>query len=223
MGRLFINDTVIDNDSFNTGNEWFKKCEGYLLYIDNHIQTIDEAYSKLFGKPFIELDAQELEIPLERLKFARNKMKNDIDHHDISKYSDEEFDGYRNKYFMTTYEQDLYDKDEVYKKSVDEAFEKAWKHHYLHNDHHPEHWKWVDQDENGRYKLRDVARSEALEMPLYAILHMLVDWQAMSIKFKNTVYEWYNSGKAEEEKECMHPDTKRIVDKFVEWIKNHKE
>ena len=219
MGKLFINDTVIDNND----NEWIEKNKGYLAYIDNHISNIDEAYGILFKKPFTELDAQELEIPLEQLKSARNRMKNDLDNHDISKYSDEEFEGYRAKYFMTTEEQNNYDNDLGCREAVDKLYEEAWKHHYLYNDHHPEHWKWVDKEENGRYKIRETPRSEALEMPLYAILHMLVDWQAMSIKFNNTVYEWYNSDKSLDERTCMNPDTKKIVDKFVEWIKNHKQ
>ena len=216
MGQLFIQDTVIDNDS-----EWLSKNKEYLAYIDNHITNVKTAFNILFKKPFNEIDAQELQISIEDLNKARNKVKDSLDKHDISKYSDEEFDAYRLKYFMTKSEQNKYSNDFGYKEIVDENYNKAWHHHFIENDHHPEHWKWVDLVEN-RYVIRDVARSEAVEMPLYAILHMLCDWEAMSIKFKNKVSEWYTTS-AEDEQKAFNPNTKIIVDKFIEWIKNHKE
>ncbi len=216
MGQLFIQDTVIDND-----NEWLSKNKEYLAYIDEHTSNIKKSFDILFKKSFKEMDAQELDISAEELNKARLKVKDALNNHDISKYSDEEFDPYRCKYFMTSAEQKKYNELFDYREIIESNFDKAWHHHIIENDHHPEHWKWVDVI-NNRYVVRDTEKSEAVEMPLYAILHMLCDWEAMSIKFNNKLSDWYIN-EANDEKKALNPNTKIIVDKFVEWIKNHKE
>lgn len=217
MGKLYVQDTVVDNSD----NDWLAKCKGYLTYIDEHITNVGKAYKILFEKPFTEVDSQELQIPVGELNKARLKAKEAIQTHDESKYSDEEFDGYRAHFFRTTDEQNKYDTDKEFKLINDENYEEAWEHHYKNNDHHPKYWKFVDIVDGRKVKVNE-EKSEATEMPLYAILHMLCDWQAMSIKFNNKVSEWYAT-KATEEKEDMNPNTKVIVDRFVEWIKNYKE
>ena len=57
------------------------------------------------------------------------------------------------------------------------GFDKAWKHHYKNNKHH---WNyWVKQ--NGKAK----------QMPEKYLWQMIVDWEAMGVKFGNTAQEFY--------------------------------
>ena len=48
-------------------------------------------------------------------------------------------------------------------------------------------------------------------MPLFAIYHMICDWQAMSDAKGNTVVQWYTT-KADEEKASMTKNTREKVE-----------
>ena len=54
----------------------------------------------------------------------------------------------------------------------DPDFERAWRHHYEHNDHHPEHF--FDQHQTPR------------RMPDEAVVEMVVDWMAASRAYEGT-------------------------------------
>lgn len=54
----------------------------------------------------------------------------------------------------------------------DPAFERAWRHHYEHNDHHPEHF--FDEHQTPR------------RMPDEAVVEMVVDWMAASRAYEGT-------------------------------------
>ena len=54
----------------------------------------------------------------------------------------------------------------------DPDFERAWRHHYEHNDHHPEHFF----DESGTVR----------RMPDAAVIEMVVDWMAASRAYEGT-------------------------------------
>ena len=88
---------------------------------------------------------------------------------DNSKYSGEEFEGYRQWFYPKEGEE----------KNKD-VFDKAWKHHYEHNSHH-----WEYHLTNGKPK----------PMSKLNIAEMILDWIAMSIKFKNSPLEWYKENK----------------------------
>ena len=53
-----------------------------------------------------------------------------IQEHDDSKFSEEEFEAYANKFYGDK-------KDSI-------EFEEAWKHHWTNNEHHPEFWLGED-------------------------------------------------------------------------------
>lgn len=88
--------------------------------------------------------------------------------HDLSKFSISEFLPYA-RYFY---------KDKIVYKS---QFERAWKHHYKNNKHHWNYWL----DEYGNPK----------EMPLKYINQMVVDWEAMALKFGDTAQDYYLKNK----------------------------
>ena len=110
-----------------------------------------------------------------------------ISEHDDSKFGEEEFEPYA-KHF--------YDDDDY---SLD--YDEAWEHHWMNNEHHPEHW--LGQD-----------------MPLIYILEMLCDWGSFSID-KNDFTElskyYYGQAKDDDEKN-LSDNTKEIIEEILEKI-----
>ena len=136
------------------------KAQEYRNYIIEHIN-----YVKLAFKNYGELICNELDLDLQ-------EMANQVDDHDESKWSDEEFDLYMRKFFPESKEL----------KISDQEFNIAWLHHIHYNPHHPEHWIYYDEESN---------KITVYNMPDKYIAEMLFDWIAMSYKFKNKVYDWY--------------------------------
>ena len=101
--------------------------------------------------------------------------------HDYSKWDREEFDAYRQFYYPTTFEN-----------PDPEKLDRAWERHYTLNDHHPEFWYNSDRGPS--------------EMSNEAMLEMISDWVAMSIKFHNSPYEWFH-GALDSGEIVLHPKT----------------
>ncbi len=89
------------------------------------------------------------------------ELRHEITTHDLSKFSKEEFTQYRGKFFPTKGE--LHDSQ-----LLDMNFDKAWDNHKEKNHHHNE--------------------SATTEKD---IVHMVVDWTAMSYKFGGTAESYY--------------------------------
>ena len=51
-------------------------------------------------------------------------------------------------------------------------------------------------------------------MTLRAIIEMICDWEAKSLKFKSNTLEWYTND-AEDEKAAMTDNTKKIVEELL--------
>lgn len=116
-----------------------------------------------------------------------------IAEHDESKYSEEEFEPYAQKF----YKQDEYGKPLEYVPGYDEA----WTHHWMNNEHHPEHWNGED-------------------MPYIYILEMLCDWGSFSIDkgdFHELIDYYYNNAKDDEEKN-LSDGTKEIIEEILDKI-----
>lgn len=195
MGEI-LNETAIifdDNDSYERNI----KEKIYLDYIKDHINKVKECFNMYMVPPLTMNNISAL-ISDDELKYAINKVGEVIDTHDASKFSDSEFDGYRLKYHPTTRE---LNGDESFKNDVDERFTECWKHHYETNAHHPEHW--LDHENN-----------TCKDMSLDAIVEMICDWEAMSLKFGTSVLEWYENN-AEDEKKCLSNKTKAIVEDLL--------
>ncbi|TDO92372.1 hypothetical protein DFR79_106185 [Halanaerobium saccharolyticum] len=88
--------------------------------------------------------------------------------HDLSKFSGSEFLAYAGYFY----------KD---KAKYKHRFEMAWRHHYYNNPHHWQHW--LDTDGN------------PIEIPDKYIEQMIIDWEAMGIKFNDTAKEYYLKNK----------------------------
>ena len=110
-----------------------------------------------------------------------------IDEHDDSKFSEEEFEAYAQRFYG--------DKEDL------PAFQEAWRHHWMHNEHHPEFWLGED-------------------MPLIYILEMLCDWGSFSID-KGDLTElskyYYEQAKDDEEKN-LSDSTKETIEEILEKI-----
>ena len=137
------------------------KAEEYRQYIIEHINNVKKAFNE-YG----ELLCKELELDLQEIM-------NQIEEHDESKWSAEEFDLYRRKFFPEPDEDEISDYD----------FNIAWLHHIHYNPHHPEHWIYYDEDTN---------KISIYNMPDKYIVEMLCDWIGMGYKLNNKVYEWYH-------------------------------
>lgn len=98
--------------------------------------------------------------------------------HDLSKLSSSEFTQYRQFFFPC--------KNEVKNKLL---FNEAWEHHKINNDHH---WQMWTEDDYGSNSKRELA-----------LVHNVVDWMAMGLKFGDTAKDYY-----EKNKENIH---------FPEW------
>lgn len=110
-----------------------------------------------------------------------------INEHDESKFSEAEFMPYAEKWFNNG------------GKTLE--YEEAWKHHWTHNEHHPEFWLGED-------------------MPLIYILEMLCDWGSFSIasgNLRELSNFYYDKAKDDEEKN-LSENTKNIIEEILDKI-----
>lgn len=143
------------------------QVEAYRKYIDKHIANVQKAFNE-YG--------QEL---CKRLKIDYRRLATCVSDHDKSKYSEEEFEGYRRWYYPTDEEEKDKNDPSLYYK---EYYDQAWLHHLKNNAHHPEFWIRTTDD-----------GFDYIDMDKYAIAEMLLDWTAMSYKGGDSTYDYYNN------------------------------
>ena len=177
----------------------------YSVYINAHINTVRFIFQKYVYsiiKYMTEKFPDEVAEWDNAFEFMRQKIKD----HDKSKFSDEEFEGYRAYYYKSKED----DKD----KNIEDAYNKAWEHHYKHNSHHPEFWvvNLTGKEENKKF----------VEMNKSSLLEMLCDWIAMSFQYKQSLYEWwFNTKSGKEEKKNLLPiNTINLIDDFIVYNKD---
>ena len=113
------------------------KYEKYRNYITEHINNVKKAFDT-YG----ELLCEELELEIVEMQYQ-------IDNHDNSKWSAEEFEPYARKFFP-----------EGKRIISDYDFNKAWMHHTQYNCHHPEHWLFYD------YDTKKITIYEGIDLPV---------------------------------------------------------
>ena len=153
----------------------------YRNYIHNHINNIKKAFDK--NKEYIKTI-----IPDEYLmgELYKNVLK-----HDSSKFSVEEFNGYRQ--WFNTKPGEVKDK---------ELFDYAWLHHIHYNTHHWNHWVLIDKNND----------MIVLNMPIIYIVEMLLDWTAMGYHFNDTAESWYYKNK---EDIILSDKTRETVEEII--------
>lgn len=132
--------------------------EAYTKYIEEHRENVRHAHIILVEKCKSILLENNIDL---------TQLKTNIENHDLSKYTKEEFEPYRKKFFPA-------DGEEVDKTE----FDRAWFHHYTCNKHHWNYW---------------VGQSKEMD-PIY-VVEMTIDWIAMGIKFNNSALEYYEKNK----------------------------
>ena len=208
---------LIFSDGITKDIEVISKEQEYIKYIVEHINNVNRAYIELFkGRTFdhVEIEfenGEKLSIDTLAMDQIIKDLELEVKAHDLTKFSNEEFPAYRMRFFPTDTEKKQMEADSDYAASVEASFQAAWEHHYHENKHHANYWMY-ELDDNGEYKLLDTP----IVMPVVDILHMICDWSAMSIKFQNTnsPVDWYIND-ADKEKGYMHPNTRKIVEYFL--------
>lgn len=216
MGVLFVNGTTLEYDP-----EIEFKYQEYLAYIDEHRKNVVSAFIKEFATRDFVIPP-ELGITQDEWENAIKRVGIDILDHDKSKYEDDEFYAYRRKHHPTSLENN--ERDENILEKVDNDYEIAWEHHYKHNYHHPEFWRFVTLEPDGTIIHQENRLDVATPMPLYAIIHMISDWQGMFYKYPEggqSCVDWYNRD-SHSERMSMNPATLELVNKLLEFIFNQK-
>ena len=186
-----------------TLNELYNR-QKYMTYIAEHRGRVMCAFIRIFvyneNKKFNVLVKEGL-----MNSHIYHKLAEDIMVHDESKYSDEEFDGYIARFYNENEKAQTQEEIALNK----EKFDEAWKHHYQNNSHHPMYWK--THHYNQETDTIETMEEGLYDMPLFAIYHMICDWQAMSDAKGNTVVQWYTT-KADKEKASMTKNTREKVE-----------
>ncbi|MBR6289349.1 MAG: hypothetical protein IKR19_08440 [Acholeplasmatales bacterium] len=189
--------TILNRENDTQDLDKILKEREYLDYINEHIQNVIMMYKEEFY-PFLDPVNEDLIIPneyfsTEEFKNAIKELSETIAEHDESKYTDEEFNPYRRHFHPT-----LAEEMEEDQQSQLDAFQEAWKHHYMNNPHHPQYW-YDEETQTSR------------DMNLRSIIEMICDWDAMSYKFNQNTIEWYKT-KADKEKKAMTERTRAITE-----------
>ena len=182
----------------------------YTKYIDEHIANIKKAFNEyapvlcsllvmydngytskddLHNDPSVYDEINQLYIQLSK----------QIQSHDLSKYSAEEFGLYRRKFYKADGEEELSDYE----------FNKAWLHHIHNNLHHPEYYIYTDYDNH--------CETMVYEMPNRYIAEMILDWIAMGYKFNDKVYNYWKKERTNKAF-IMHDNVVKKVDYIMERL-----
>lgn len=196
MGKILNESSVEDLITADESLEKNNKQQEYLEYIKNHVNNVKSAYQNYFI-PLLDYDFISDKMSDQEIKDAIRNAATLVEEHDASKYSDEEFDGYREKYYPTAREK----ADPDFEKLASEKAERAWVSHYSNNPHHPMYWV---NKETGDKK----------DMSLEYIIEMLCDWIGMSKGKMEGVWDWYRK-KGEKERAAFTNKTKEIVEEFI--------
>ena len=157
----------------------------YDAYLKEHISNVKLGYK------WIKENLPDL------LNGATPNLKSEIDNHDKSKYSEEEYKAYDDYFYGDTKS-----------KEVDYNFDLAWNHHQKNNPHHWQYW----------VLLKDEGETVPLDMDYDSILHMICDWWSFSWKSGNLygIFDWYKKNK---EKQIMSKKTRKVVEEVLDTIK----
>lgn len=171
---------------FEDHNEITPEEKAYNKYIKNHKNNVKRAYENIDLRNILKRN----------LDFKENQLIQKINNHDNSKYDVQEFEPYRARFYPRDGEK--YD---------EKKFKEAWFHHLHNNDHHPEYWTYVDDDN----------KKVVLDMPDICIAEMILDWFTFCYKNNNpkdTVEYWRTKGV----KKPLSSNTKSKVARIIEQI-----
>lgn len=161
----------------------------YDNYLNNHISNVVKGFNWL----------QE-NMPEVFEGISSNMMEAQVNAHDDSKWSYEEYEAYDNYFYGKKTPE------------VKDAFDVAWLHHQQNNPHHWQHWLLKEDDGDNK----------ALEMPKEYVVEMICDWWAFSwSKNKLTeIFDWYANNKPTM---ILHENTLQLVEDILTKLRNKVE
>jgi len=160
------------------------KMEQYMRYITDHIKYIQTSWE------VFKLRTSPNYVPT--LSSSDERMIGElIRRHDESKFSADEFKGYRQWFYPVD--------GEAIKQDM---FDRAWLHHIHNNPHHWEHW---------------VLNGKPLEIPFKYVIEMIVDWMAMSFQYQSCPVKWWQENQS---KMILHPETIKLIDDNIYKMKD---
>lgn len=210
---------LVFSDGYTKDIEVIDKEREYTKYILEHITNVQTAYNKLiksrmFDTFEIDLDnGDSITITSQDMDNIKAFLDFEINDHDQSKFSDEEFVPYRIHFYPTETEKKRIESDIDFANQAEDSFKTAWEHHWTNNPHHGKYFAFEFNKDKLIWEKLDTPK----DMPIRDILHMICDWAAMSLKFDGDMAEcvtWYNT-KAEDEKSYMNNKTRAICEYFL--------
>lgn len=162
------------------------KRNEYRQYIQTHISNVMKAFEE-FGEQVCEAIGADYD-----------KVKALVLIHDESKFSEIEFEPYRQKFYPTDAEKDvMMDANE---------YDKAWLHHLNNNPHHPE--CWIIPEEGG---------NKCVDMPVEYIAEMLFDWESFYYLGRGNSNSFYYE--KDNKNGLLNPNTRYLVEKGLAVMK----
>jgi len=133
-----------------------KKTREYLDYLERHILNVRKAWEEIQVKcsdmPFVYVDC------------TRNQINNEVNSHDLSKLTAQEFVQYRKAFYPIEGESGF-------------DMSEAWEHHVKCNPHHFQNWTSTS--------------NPCIVNWVIHCVHMLIDWLAMSYEFGDSPRTYY--------------------------------
>ena len=155
------------------------KIKEYTEYIKEHKENVIKCFDT-----YIDIIKEVLDCDID-------KVKRNVEIHDDSKFSNEEFEYYRQFFYPIDGEK----KDKT-------IMNNGWLNHIRLNKHHWNYWVIVDAE-----------GVTALDMPVEYIAEMILDWLAMSMKFNNSVKDFYKNNV---DKMVLSTNTKILIDRIID-------
>lgn len=151
----------------------------YTNYLTKHINAVKEVYKFLCDNGVFTYS---------------DTVANNLDHHDESKYTMEEFEPYADHWYG---DGSIFGED---------GYRRAVLHHYHNNPHHWNYWIYFDEDD----------APYPLDIPYEYIQEMICDWATFSwINKEAKLAEWFNSKSSGMD---FTPDTHDIVRTLVDEV-----
>jgi len=162
-----------------------RKTREYLDYIEEHVLNIQNAWSE------IQVKCRDMRFVYD--DFVYNWISMEVQRHDVSKLSPEEFVQYRRQFYPAN------DREKGC------GFDEAWENHKYCNPHH---WEtWTKETYTNPY-----------EWEVHCV-HMVIDWTAMGYKFGDTAQKYYEANK---DKINLPNYAENFIYEIFERIKNNE-
>ncbi|WQJ53322.1 MAG: hypothetical protein [Wendovervirus sonii] len=161
-----------------------KEDKQYQEYLTNHIANVQKGFQWLIDKHIVKDD--------------NGTLRKQIEQHDQSKYSEDEWNAYR---------------DYFYANGDETAFNKAWLHHIHNNPHHWQHWVLINDDG----KMENASKTICIQIPKNYIVEMVCDWWAFSWGKNNLteISNWYNKNK---DNMLLHEQSRKNIESLLAII-----